>query len=406
MKKIKYIGGDPKNGIVIDWQMIKRELKKLIKDHVGDKYVPDPPFDVCNWFVDNSERSVGKTTQYLLIGMLLDKYYGITTEYLRVKREQIRPQNLRDLFTTIEMPEFQYVEKLTDGKYNAIMYNSKRFYYCNIDGSGKVDKETVSETAFCHVECLDNVDNVKSLYNNPRASYVILDEFVNASGINKEADFLNLCQILSTYRRDRLDMKVVLLANTINPLNMFYQELCISDDMRKLHLGESKIVESPLGTKVWIHLVKFDEKITEKRRVNSLKYFGFLNPRLASINGGTEWAIKNYPHLPRLDIYENEQRQILFRDVYIRTYGKLLCCEICFSTKIGRYMYVREQTQTPINPLRIYSTETCMNLLEKYGLGDGDKLDKLIFWLYENKRVFYSYNNIGNLFENYIETLR
>ena len=312
MRKIKYIGNDPKNGIVIDWPFIMKELRKLIKDYVGDKYVPDPPFDVCTWFVDNSERSVGKTTQYLLIGMLLDKYYGITTEYLRVKKEQIRPLNLRDLFTTIEMPEYHYIERLTDGKYNAIQYNSKRFYYCNIDENGKVDKETISETAFCHVECLDDVDNVKSLYNNPRASFVILDEFVNASGINKEADFLNLCQILSTYRRDRLDMKVVLLANTINPLNMFYQELCISDEMRKLHLGESKIIESPLGTKVWIHLVKFDEKITEKRRVNSLKYFGFLNPRLASINGGTEWAIKNYPHLPRLDIFENEKRQILF----------------------------------------------------------------------------------------------
>lgn len=405
-KKIKYINNDPKYGVEIDWRFIEKELNKLIKDHVGDNYVPSPPWVSANWFVDLSERSVGKTTQYFLYGMLLNKYYGITVEYLRLHKDQIRPLNIRDLFDTIATPDFGYIEKLTDGKYNSIYYDSKRFYYCNRDEKGNVNKTEVCPDAFCHIECTDNVDNIKSLYNNPKASFVILDEFINASGQNKEMDFLNLCQVLSTYRRQRLDMKIVLIANTINPYNQMFKELCVSDDIRKLKLGESKLAASPLGTTVWIHLVAFDEKITEKRRHNNLIYFGFTNPKLASINGGQEWAIKNYPHLPPADIYDEEKRKLLFRDCYLRHYDKLLSLEVWNSTKIGLYLYIHEVTQKPKRPKRIYILDTPGDKLERYGIGDGDKIDHFVFDLYKNRRVYYASNDIGNLFENYILSLK
>ena len=405
MKKIKYINNDPDLGIDVDWSFLKKELRKLVSPYVGDNYVPDPPCDDAVWFLDLSERSVGKTTNYLLLGMLCHKYYGINIELLRIKKEMIRPINIKSLFDVIQLPEFKYVETITDGKYNGIYYNAKRFYYANFE-DGKVIKEEISPEPFCHLESIDNVDFIKSSYNNPHASFVIVDEFINATGINKEADFLNLCQVLATYRRNRLDMRIFMLANTINPYNMFFQELCVDDHIRKLRLGESKIVSSPLGTRLWIHLVKFDERITEKRRVNNLHFFGFRNPKLASINGGTEWAIKNYPHLPRLDIFEDENRTQLLSGIYLRHYGKLLCVELWHSSKIGRYLYVREQTQDPVRPLRIYTLDPCGHYLERYGLGDGDKLDKLIYWHYSNQRIFYSYNNVGNLFEDYIQNIR
>ena len=405
MKKIKYINNDVTLGVNIDWDFLKRELRKLVAPYVGDNYVPDPPLDDAVWFIDCSERSVGKTTNYILLGLLCHKYFQTTLEILRTKREMVKPKNFKSLFDVIEKDDFKYIETLTDGEYNGIYYNAKHFYYCRKE-NGQVLKDKIDPVPFCHIESIDNVDNIKSLYNNPHASFIIVDEFINANGINSEDDFLNLCQILATYRRERLDMRIFMLANAINPYNMFFQELCVDTDMRKLKLGESKIVDSPLGTKVWIHLVKFDKVVTEKRRVSNLKYFGFKNPRLASINGGIEWAIKNYPHLPRLDIYEREKRTCLLDCIYIKFYGKMLAIEFWNSTTIGRFMYVREQTQKPAHPMRIYTLEPCENLIERYGLGDGDRLDKLIYWHYANKRVFYSYNNIGNMFENYIAVLK
>lgn len=401
-KKIKYINNDYNLGIVIDWTMVMKELKKLIEPYVADNYVPEPPWNSANWFVDCSERSVGKTTQYLLIGMILNKYYGITVEYLRLHKDQIRPIHLRDLFSTIDNPDYEYVKKITDGKYNSILYDSKRFYYCNRDEKGNINKVDIAAECFCHVEATDNVDNIKSLYNNSKASYVILDEFINASGVNREMDFLNLCQVLSTYRRNRLDMKIVLLANTINPYNQLFKELCVSDDIRKLKLGEDKVVNTPLGTNVWIHLVAFDKKVTEKRLFNNLQYFGFKNPKLSSINGGQEWAIKNYPHLHPVDIYNNEERKLIYRDCYLRHYDKLLSLELWYSTTIGTYLYVHEMTTTPKLPMRIYTLDTPKNRIEKYGIGNGDKLDNMIFDKWKEKRIFFSSNNIGNLFENYL----
>ena len=405
VKPIKYIDNRPELGKVIDWKYVQRKLVELTKPYIGDSYLPQPPIDNANWFVINSERSVGKTTNLLLLGMLCHVIYDkrMTVEYLRIKKDQCRPINFAKLFATIENPDFDYVGKLTKGKYHAIYYDKKHFYFANYE-NGKVNKDDIASVPFCHIECTDNVDNIKSLYNNPDASFVILDEFVNASGINKENDFLNLCQILSTYRRDRLDMKIFMLANTINPYNQFYKELCISDDIRSLKLGDEKIVTTPLGTKVWIKLVKFDEKVTEKRRVNNLNYFGFLNPKLASINGGSEWAIKNYPHLPRET--EGENRRLLLRGAFLRYYDKLLSLEIWNSNVIGTYLYVREQTQEPIKPLRIYTQDTCMKTIERYGFGSGDRLDKLIVRLYQDRRVFFSYNDVGNLLENYVDTLK
>lgn len=402
-KPIKYIENNPELGRVIDWGYIQAKLRELVTPYTENSYVPYPPMNSANWFVINSERSVGKTTNILLQGMIASWVYNgdVRIEYLRIKKEQVRPVNTAQLFATIENPVFEYVPKITGGKYNGIYYDRHFYYWANYT-DGKVDKESISEKPFMHIEATDNLNTFKSNYNTSATSFVVLDEFVNANGVNREDDFLNLCHTLSTYRRMKIDMKIFLLANAINPYNRFYKELCISDDMRMLKLGEEKIVTALQGTKVWIKLVKFDEKITEKRRFNALLYFGFANPKLSGIVGGQEWAIKNYPHLPRENEVEGETRKCLLNDVYLRYYDKLLCLEIWNSTTMGRYLYVREQTRKPVKPMRIYTQETCYSNIEKFGLGMGDNLDKLILGLYKNGRAFYSYNDVGNLFETYV----
>lgn len=406
--KLEYIENNPDKGVRYDWKFIMKELHELIRPYVGTNYIPDPPFNSANWFVDLSERSVGKTTQYLLIGMLLHKHYGTMCELLRVKSEQIRPMRMKNVFNTIASSTFNYIEKLTDGKYNAIRFDASFFYYCKLDEAGKLDKD-VPIDKFMHVEALANVDDIKSLYNSPNSDYIILDEFINSSGINKEEDFINLCHILQTYRRNRLSVKIVMMANTINPYSIWFHELCISEDIRNLKLGQEKIVKTPLGTNVWIHLVKFDERVQEERLYNNLQYLGFDNPLLASIVGGKEWSIKNYPHLPRRNIKEKEERKLLHRDIYFRYYGREMCCEIWHSSIIGKYMYIRDmptEIDTSIRGTRIYTLETATSKLDRYGIGTGDKIDRLIWYFYNNERVFYSLNDVGNRFENYMNSIK
>ena len=82
MTNIKYIDNNQQKGILIDWNMIFREYKKL--KCPADVYDPTTfPINVVNWGVILSDRAKGKTTDWLLIGLLLYKHYKIQTGYIR-----------------------------------------------------------------------------------------------------------------------------------------------------------------------------------------------------------------------------------------------------------------------------------------------------------------------------------
>ena len=73
MIDIKYIDNDISKGILIDWKKVKKEFKKLnIPNFVHSPI--DYNFNKNAYFIELSERSVGKTTNWLLLGIIFDKY--------------------------------------------------------------------------------------------------------------------------------------------------------------------------------------------------------------------------------------------------------------------------------------------------------------------------------------------
>ncbi len=79
-----------------DWKLIRKEWNKLKmpKDVVYDPF--HIPLDVNNinhasyyWLF--SKRGVGKTTTMLILGLILFKLYGVVTQYIRQKEDQLRP---------------------------------------------------------------------------------------------------------------------------------------------------------------------------------------------------------------------------------------------------------------------------------------------------------------------------
>ena len=134
--------------------------------------------------------------------------------------------------------------------------------------------------------------------------------------------------------------EIILLANTINKYTHFFKELCISREVQSLKMGEQKIVETNRGVKLWVHLIKFSEKISEKRIINNLEFFGFDNPKLNSIIGGEEWETYNYPHLPRKE-REEKRKCILNKGVYFKVYDDYLAIEFWESDVIGKYMFIK-----------------------------------------------------------------
>lgn len=380
MEKIKYIDDNQQKGILIDWKKVSKRCKEL--DIPSDVYTPfELPFTQAKYFVEMSERSIGKTTNWLLLGMILNDMYGITIQYVRQILDMIMPKNM-DLFRTIL--EYDYIEKITNGRYNSVKYFSRRYFYINTN--------TGEEATESFMNCLsiDQAQDLKSSYNAPLGDIIIFDEFI--SKYNRPNEFVEFEDLVKTIIRERESPIVVLLANTIDRYNIYFKELEIYDDMQNIKNNEKRIVKTAMGTVIHINLIANVRHTAQKEKHNSL-FFGFKNEKLNAIRGG-EWATNSYQHIPRIDI------QPLVTNRYINFNGKFLRLELIYSDDIGRAVFVHEASQTYEDSI-IYTTGEISKKNERYLLGDS-KIDKYIWMLYTRNKFYYSNNMVGEMVNSYV----
>ena len=128
-----------------DWKLIRKEWNKLKmpKDVVYDPF--HIPLDVnnvnhCSYYWLFSKRGVGKTTTMLLLGLILFKLYGVVTQYIRQKEDQLRPKFAQELMKTIL--SCGYIEKLTEGRWNYAYYYANKWVFCKLSESGKIEEKT------------------------------------------------------------------------------------------------------------------------------------------------------------------------------------------------------------------------------------------------------------------------
>lgn len=404
MENIKYINDDITNGILYDYGKINKLFYKILRDtmkqSIKNVYVPNLPFNKADWFVEMSERSVGKTTQYLLYGLCMYKLYGTKTEYIRDKYEQIAPKNSARLFETIL--EFDYINKIFEGAYNSVEYvtREREYYLVKRDEKGDIIEKDIH--GFMHLHSLDNVDNTKSSYNSPRGDWCVYDEAIPVNGITTENNFIALSQLLSTITRLRYSCKFIINANTINKYTTLFRELLVSDNIISMKIGDEKIIKTPKGVSLYVHLINFESEITDKRRMRNLRFFGFENPRLNSIIGGSEWETFAFPHIPKGLKYD-----ILCDNLFFDYADKYLQFKICKNEEIGFFGVVVPYTgKRDYAEMRIYSLdEAIQDRRVHYGLGTGKKIERIIERLLKGRRVYYSTNTEGNLFNQYLKEI-
>ena len=122
--KVTYYHNTKALGIKIDWIRVRKEYDKLgIPPEYHDPLKPD--FSRIGYSIDLSDRSRGKTTNKLLVGLILWQMYGIHLHYIRTNSRQCEPKNIRQLYDTVL--SCGYIDKITGGKYNSIAYKGKRW---------------------------------------------------------------------------------------------------------------------------------------------------------------------------------------------------------------------------------------------------------------------------------------
>ena len=385
---MKYINNDIQCGIEYDWRKVKDEFRKL--NIPKDVYSPmHLPFDKAKYNVLLSERSRGKTTNIILLGMCMHKLYGSTIEYIRKKEDQITKKITINLFTTIL--EYDYIEKLTDGKYNSIWYNARRWYYCLVDEDGNViDK---APTHFMSMLSIDRNETYKSGYNAPRGDFIVYDEFISKYYYTDE--FLYFTDLLKTIIRDRLSPIIFMLSNMIDKNSEYLDELMISDQVMLMSVGDSSLITTKKGTNIYVELLEMSKKtITPRRQLSNKLYFGFDNPKLINITGG-DWVVENYPHIPKKIEYDS-----VINNIFMKFSSNFIRLEVV-TYNDQFFVFCTKFTSVIYDDSIILTLEPPNKRNEIYGLGRG-KVFKFIWSLYDDKRFRYQSNTIGAWIDKYV----
>lgn len=392
MIDFEYIDNNPMLGIKYNIKEVRKLFKSLnIPKNV---YSPDYlPLEKSHYFVLLSERQLGKTTNLLLYGMCFNWLYGTIIHYVRQSAEMIAPKSIQDIFSTII--KYGYIEKLTEGKYNTVVYLHRRWYLAK-QQDGEIIERCDNHFMFdCSV---DKAFDLKSSYNCPVADFIIFDEFI--SNFYTPNEFVRFCDLLKTLINNRISSYVFLVANTINRHSPYFAELEIEREILSLPQGILTEFTSSKGTKISVEIVQSTKHTKDiKTRVNEL-FFNFKNPNLSAITGGDVWSVDNYPHLP-----EDNPTKLGETKLYISISGLLLKLDIIYSNVLERkLMYIHRATKTHYDST-ILVVKDPHTPNESYLLSN-KKIKQFIKKYYDSDSIVFNNNTDGSIFSSFIQRCR
>ena len=334
------------------------------------------------------ERSNGKT--YATLKQVLENYFNDGSQFAYIRRwsVDVQPKRMNNLFNAII--EDGYLEKLSGGKFTAIFYRTGRFYLCTYSDKGKpiYNEEDVIGYAFSLSE---NEHNKANSY--PRVTTIIFDEFLT-NKIYLPDEFILFMNTVSTIVRQRTNVKIYMLGNTVNKFCPYFKEMGLTNI---LSMKQGTIDVYTYGeTKLKVAVEYADSK--KKFKKNNF-YFAFNNPKLKMITGGA-WELNIYPHAPVKWLPKN----IMFT-YFIDFNDSIYQCEI-ISKDVNVFTYIHEKT-TPIkNPDKdiIYTLD--YNPKINYNVNILKPLNDYqnkITWFYTHDRVYYQNNNVGDAINNYLK---
>ena len=202
---------------------------------------------------------------------------------------------------------------------------------------------------------------------------------------------------ISTIVRQRTDVKIFMLGNTINKYSPYFTEMGLNhvQEMKQGTIDIYKYGKSGLSVSV-----EYAES-TAKNKENNF-YFAFNNPKLEMITGGS-WELDIYPHIP----IKYKPKHIMFT-YFIIFNNNIYQAEIVYIDNLT-FTYIHEKT-TPIqneNTDIVYSLEYIPKINYNRSIFKPEnKIQQKILWYFTNERVYYQDNNVGNAIANYLKESR
>lgn len=335
------------------------------------------------------ERSNGKTYAALSYGIENFVKTGAQMAYIRRWMEDLRGKRSENLFANHAVNGF--IEKVTDGKFNEVFYMGNKWFLSYYDK--EKGKRFPDDVPFCYGFSLSAQEHEKSS-SYPRVKTIVFDEFLTRQYYLPD-EFMLFMNLLSTIIRQRDDVKVFMLGNTVNKYCPYFTEM----GLKQVPIMEQGTIDIyKFGEGGAVVAVEYCSSIVKDKASN--KYFCFNNQNLQMITGG-KWELAVYPHLPT----KYKPKDVLFT-YYIKFNDVTLQGNII---QIGNenFTYIHMKT-TPIkeeDTALIYSLE--MNGKPNYKrrlMSSATYLEQQVARYFAIDKVFYQDNEVGEIVRNYLVT--
>lgn len=334
------------------------------------------------------QRSNGKTYAVKKYG--LEQYIktGGQMAYIRRQDVDLKKDKCDSLFA--DMVDNGIIAELTDGKFTNVYYYSSRWYLCYYDESGDRHND---EKPFCFGFSLTSMEHYKST-SFPNITTICFDEFISRN-IYLSDEFIVFENVLSTIIRNRTNVKIFMLGNTVNKYCPYFSEM----GLRHIRQQKQGTIDLYTYGNTELKVAVEYTKNTERSKDSANVYFSFDNPSLKMITTGA-WEIAIYPHCPVKFLPKDIQfiYFIIFND-------SILQCEIVMTDK-ENFTFIHPKTTELKDPEHeiIFSTE--YNPLPNYHrklTRPRSNIEKKIAWYYATDNVFYSDNETGEVVRNYLK---
>lgn len=335
------------------------------------------------------ERSNGKT--YAVLEYALKRYVetGEQFAYVRRWREDLRGKRAESLFSNHVANGL--IERLTDGKFNEVFYLGGKWFLSFYNDETK--KRVPDNKPFGFGFCLSEQEHEKSS-SYPDVTTIVFDEFLTRRYYLPD-EFMLYMNLLSTIIRQRDNVKVFMLGNTVNKFCPYFTEMGLK---QVPYMEQGTIDIYKFGEHGATVAVEYTANIVKQKASN--KYFCFDNQNLQMITGG-KWELAVYPHLP----VKYKPSDVMFT-YYIMFGDAVLQAEIIVVGD-NNFTFIHAKT-TPIKDTEnslIYSLE--MNGRPNYKrrlISTASELERKVAWYFASDKVFYQNNEIGEIVRNYIMT--
>lgn len=285
------------------------------------------------------------------------------------------------------------VTRVTNGEWTGIYYYSSRWYLCRYEN----EKRITMETPFAFGFAITSQEHDKST-SYPNVRTILYDEFLTRNAYIPD-EFVLFCNVLSTIIRQRDDVKIFMLGNTVNKYCPYFKEMGLKH-IQDMNQGDIDVYK--YGDKKLTVAVEYCKPNGGSGKPSDF-YFAFDNPKLNMITGGT-WEIDIYPHCP-CKYRPKDIRYIFFIDFD----GNILQCEVV-CVEDGYFLFIHAKTGEIKHPEKdlVFSLNNWsharnrrMNIMKPE-----DELGSKLAWFFKHNRVFYQDNEIGEVVNNYLKACK